>query len=1279
MADTIKKTSKHRLNILQWNCRSINNKTAYLKDYLRTYKETDVIMLQSLNTTRNRLPPLEGYYDPYISTEDKKVMTATYISNRLQADSLPALQTKTTSRFFSSAVKIRTLGKDINLLNIYYPDSCRKERDLDWLQELKTDTSWIIGGDFNTSHCQWDTGQKENNGQQLANAIAESNLTILNDGSFTRLGQKHQRNTAIDLTLCTPDIFLDASWNTGMDHLQSDHLPIHITIDKTSPNLADYDQEPKYMYNKADWKTFSQLLERECLQTDPAHPDIDIYYQNIREIILKAADTTIPKRSPTSNLPTQHNDAWWNEACDTAKREKRRALANCQKNQSEHNHQKLQETSKKFEEVVNEAKKEYWEQFLNQEIKTYHDAPKVWKKIRQMKRRKRQPERALTINGSSTKNNNEKAEALAKTFATASQTAHLPLAMQQKRQEEERNFSPPVPDNSNPINSDINIQEVQTVIKGIKKANKATGTDPISYRMIRHFPIAMMILLTTFYQTCWTTGTLPSAWKTATVIGIPKEGKPRNNPDSYRPISLTAHLGKVYEQIIKQRLEYHLEKHKILPICQTGFRKGRQCMEHVVHLMEDSKKWTWTKGNSTIATFFDIKKAFDTVWHAKLLHKLGKIGITGHMHDFISAFLDSRKIAVKVGSTYSSTHNIDMGVPQGSVIAPILFTIMLHDIQQSIQKGKQQPTITLYADDLALWTNIRERSRVSQMENYQRHIDSIQHYMTDNGFTLSPEKTTLMAFSKTPLRLLEYHIKLKDKIILPSKQVKFLGVTITGDLSFATHLRRLRDKAQRSVNLIKILTRETWTTPDSLIQLANALIRSKLMYGHEAYLTATEKQWKEHQRPELCALKHAMGVSQHAINDLTYQEAGWLPLQNECQRRSANFEARVNTTNNNVKHALQEKQLSASMAARRRRQRKTKPRQYQKTRHLRDYTQELWDIASRNPKETVPMPDNKIPTWIMEQATIITDYAISATKRDNPLQIATIAKETLHTRYQHHLQVFTDGSIQDNGDTGCALVIPALKVTKSYKLNKGISIYSAEMFAILQACSYINDLPNPPSAAIILTDSKSSLQTLCNQRRDSRQELQKEIQHLTHQIITKGTDLTMHWIPSHCGIAGNEMADRAAKMAATIGTPMNLGLSLSEITAKLRQAAIYRRNAALQDRCKDKGWIFLPLKRQTRQKIPLPRKHQQVIRRIRTGAHRLLVLNLKFNSGSDASLSHALSDCPDLPNDMNKVSSYRKQHQLQTQDFITPHPTLGFAPMRMLADCLLKTGLDNWF
>nr|KAG5707591.1 hypothetical protein BaRGS_001139 [Batillaria attramentaria]KAG5714610.1 hypothetical protein BaRGS_000098 [Batillaria attramentaria] len=131
----------------------------------------------------------------------------------------------------------------------------------DWLKNLGAQTAdaqrtWVVAGDFNASHRLWDPSATTAGGGHLANAVLESNLSILNDCSVTRIGQGGQRNSAIDVTLASPALCLEATWETGDDNMQSDHLPIHITLDKAVPTEVEVNSNPKYAYDKADWEKF---------------------------------------------------------------------------------------------------------------------------------------------------------------------------------------------------------------------------------------------------------------------------------------------------------------------------------------------------------------------------------------------------------------------------------------------------------------------------------------------------------------------------------------------------------------------------------------------------------------------------------------------------------------------------------------------------------------------------------------------------------------------------------------------------------------------------------------------------------------------------------------------------------------------------------------------------------------------------------------------------------------------------------------------------------------
>ena len=238
----------------------------------------------------------------------------------------------------------------------------------------------------------------------------------------------------------------------------------------------------------------------------------------------------------------------------------------------------------------------------------------------------------------------------------------------------------------------------------------------------------------------------------------------------------------VYERVIKNILEYYCESKKVFPVCQAGFRRGRGVTDHLVKLGEHVGRAIGRR-KVLLTCFFDISRAYDQVWHAKLLQKLNKIGISGNMYNFIRSFLSDRSMQVRWKGATSTTKGVSMGVPQGSVIAPLLFNIMVHDVPTTV-KGKV--VLTMYADDLAIRTDTHFRRLHTNsswvkhsMKLFQEAVDGVVHFMQVNGFALSSQKTVFVPFHTNTSQNTEVHIRVNGQSIFASKEVKYLGVHFT--------------------------------------------------------------------------------------------------------------------------------------------------------------------------------------------------------------------------------------------------------------------------------------------------------------------------------------------------------------------------------------------------------------------------------------------------------------------------------------------------------------------
>ena len=529
------------------------------------------------------------------------------------------------------------------------------------------------------------------------------------------------------------------------------------------------------------------------------------------------------------------------------------------------------------------------------------------------------------------------------------------------------------------------------------------------------------------------------------------------------------------------------------------------------------------------------------------------------MYDALKTLMVNRYIRVKVGDTLSSERILDMGVAQGTIYAPICFSIMLHDIKNL---KLNNASIMLYADDLTLWQESKymkintHRQSKEIREKFQSNVNIIINYMNSNGFVLAPEKTKLLIFKGLKRSILshEIYITVNGQRVSVSKTAKYLGVIFDESLNFKPHIESQIKKIKSLWPLLKILKNTPGCcSTKPFLQVAKALVRGRITHGQEAYFTASPYDLRKLQNAETAVLRFILGLGRGTSPSLVYREAGWLPLPDKRKLRCAQYLVRAKSVTNSTSFELNI-DFDNSNSDSNQKVFNKKPYLKSKALSFYNFTEELLNKANIDSTQINQTPTPSIPIWTEIFPTTDYNYC-DVTKTQDPLLVATLANEKINNSYLNSLQIYTDGSKLENGDVGCSFCIPSLGITKYYKLNSDVSIMSAELYAIYMALAFIADCPRTFFKVVILTDSKSALQAIDSLSKN-RQNLIFEIIHLNTIISQKGTELDMVWIPSHCNISGNEKADKAAKIAAkSIGPIHNLGHSTSELCAKLKTAA----------------------------------------------------------------------------------------------------------------------------
>ena len=201
------------------------------------------------------------------------------------------------------------------------------------------------------------------------------------------------------------------------------------------------------------------------------------------------------------------------------------------------------------------------------------------------------------------------------------------------------------------------------------------------------------------FNQSWECETLPSQWKTALLIPICKPSKVPTLVDSYRPISMLSCIGKLMERMVENRLDWVIERSEMLSETQTGFRKNRSTYDQLTSL-DDEIHRALSQKHTCIVAYLDLAGAFDAVNHAMVIHKLAAAGITGRLLGWLQAYLQERTFKVLFEGEQSNARPITTGVPQGGILSPLLFNVLMSDFPQT-----EGVHCSIYADDIAIYAS----------------------------------------------------------------------------------------------------------------------------------------------------------------------------------------------------------------------------------------------------------------------------------------------------------------------------------------------------------------------------------------------------------------------------------------------------------------------------------------------------------------------------------------------------------------------------------------------
>ena len=1079
-------------------------------------------------------------------------MTAIYVNSNIHASKTNfVLKRELGSASCSAEIYIND-DKDPKKVNtylftsVYYrPNTSHKIDVKQFLtfNEKRDGKKYIFTGDFNDHAAAWSNESHASPETKLSEILMDNqcSLVALNDKSITRISKKGDRPSALDITLVSSSLG-GSTWEVLSENLfKSDHYPIYGSF-RTGANETP-PQEDTFNLDKADWEQLEGLLTNNSIG-DISNLNVTEQSACINDKIMEAALLAIPIKQFEGGY---RGETWWNEECDKSKMHLRLCSKTLHKCVNGTNLDAWKQAEADYIKTIAKAKLSDWEKTLNEKVTDYRDSKTLWRKVKQKRKGQKPMQRPFIITDS--KGNKHiyigdqaKADSLAETIAKKSQNISLTQKQLDARKRFEESYTDPIPDNTKEFNKSITMAELERAIYDVRDKNKAGGTDRVTYKIIEKLPLCTKEVILQHFNSCLESGTVPDQWKQGQVFALRKQGKDVTSPESYRPISLTPHMGKLFEKIIKERLERFLEEKGAIPQCQSGFRAARSTTDNLVYLTEKMKKALRGKNTARLVTLFDIQKAFDRVWHCKLLSKLKQLEISGNVYNVIKSFLHNRSMTVKHGNAYSKNHFLDMGSPQGSVLSPLLFIILLHDIDK-VDIGDNE--LLLYADDICLISNIVQIKQYGHTikDKHQKAIDALSEYLEDLGLNFASEKTQFQVVSHDRFFRSDITITVEGKTIKHSTNIKYLGLTFNCELNWKPHFKNITTKVKSHINLLKILGSEYWAKGTKfLVNVARALVRSCTSYGQECFFASDSI--KELTKLEYRALLVALGAEKCTkYSEAIYREAGWLTLEEERKLRCAQYLLRIeklndpllkNLTEKEKYHAINEKAYITKGSL----QGLVK----NSTMTIFEYTDEIFRFSQlaydKNIEKQVISP---LP--VREEPVIHTFYTLApgTKKSDDVLGAGATANLLIDEHFSNLYQVYTDGSVDEIGKCGYGIYFrePGQKVVSSHennitksvtgRINDNHCTMTVELWAIYVALWHIKEDTNPAHAkTVILTDSLSSLQALKRKPKKNFL-LQSLIKLIIKEINEQGKLVIFCHVPSHANVKGNENADTLAK------------------------------------------------------------------------------------------------------------------------------------------------------
>jgi hypothetical protein len=428
------------------------------------------------------------------------------------------------------------------------------------------------------------------------------------------------------------------------------------------------------------------------------------------------------------------------------------------------------------------------------------------------------------------------------------------------------------------------IKEVQHIV--FSSPNKQCSLDAIPTFLLKSCFDILGPLITDIINLSLSSGTFPSCFTHAVVHPLLKKASlSPEDLNNYRPISNLNFISKILEKVVLARINLHLSSNSLFLPLQSAYRKFHSTETALLSVHNDII-CSMDKGLVTALVFLDLSAAFDTVDHNILLHRLENwFGLSGLALSWFASYLNPRTQAVTIGNTKSRETSLSCGVPQGSVLGPLLFS--LYTVPLGALLTDHSVNYHMYADDTQLYISFNYPSYTTPLKQLSTVVDKIQTWMTSNMLLLNPSKTDFLLLG-TPQQLKKFHtltsIDLNNTLINRSKSVRNLGVIFDSSLSFTDHINNICKSSYFHIRDIRRIRRHL--SHQDRVLLANALVSCRLDYCNSIYTGISKSNFKKLQRIQNSLARVITETRKCEHITPVLKSLHWLPVAQRIQFKS---------------------------------------------------------------------------------------------------------------------------------------------------------------------------------------------------------------------------------------------------------------------------------------------------------------------------------------------------------------------------------------------------------